>query len=65
MELSRSKDIGRDDNDKKIDKFTMSGDSFMSGLSVYSNEVLVQTVSEDMANESVAPSFSDFKTIYK
>jgi hypothetical protein len=31
-ELSRSKDIGRDDNDKKIDKFTMSGDSFMSGL---------------------------------
>jgi len=63
MELSRSKDMGLDYSAKKIDKFTMSGDSFMSGL--YSNEVLVQPVSEDMANESVAPSFSDFKTIYK
>ena len=63
MELSRSENMGIDYSAKKIDKFTMSGDSFMSGL--YSNEVLVQTVSEDMANESLAPSFSDFKTIYK
>jgi hypothetical protein len=32
MELSRSKDMGIDYSAKKIDKFTMSGDSFMSGL---------------------------------
>ena len=65
-ELSRSKDMGKYDSGKRIvDKCTMSGDSILSGLSVYSNEVLVQTVSEDTTNEAVAPSFSDFKTIYK
>ena len=32
MELSRSEDMGIDYSAKKIDKFTLSGDSFMSGL---------------------------------